>query len=416
MALKNPSELFEQKRLESIQREIEEAQRKLEEQEKLKLQKVKKIKAPKELFRKPEDIVAPIQTEEIVEIKEEIIEEVVEDSNIKEELSKFFETKILQHTETIEEKLEEKFNEYSEKVQGTLQKKSKNIIDEFNSTKQDLIKKVTDLEIDILRNENHLRSNNVDVDLIYNDIAETIHKLKSEIVDDIMLNEGLLNEPPNVKNRDPLTPLDQNYVTLDHLNQHYKLFINRIQQQLSTLGGGGETRFEFLDDIDRDSVKQDKYVIQYDSSSGKFVGTSYLPSEDVYWVPDSIGIHTSSNIGIGTTVAYASLTVFGDVFVSGIITATDYNSASDFNLKDNIKKIEDPLDKVLKLDGVNFEWKENGKKSIGVIAQEVEKILPELVSGDNIKTVNYNGIVGLLIECVKQQQKEIDELKRCINK
>jgi len=58
-----------------------------------------------------------------------------------------------------------------------------------------------------------------------------------------------LNEPPNVKNGDPLTPLDQNFVTLAQLNDHYQLFINRIQQQMATIGGGGETQFKFLDDI-----------------------------------------------------------------------------------------------------------------------------------------------------------------------
>jgi hypothetical protein len=63
------------------------------------------------------------------------------------------------------------------------------------------------------------------------------------------LNEGLLNEPPNVKNSDPLTPLDQNFVTIQQLNDHYQLFINRIQKQMATIGGGGETQFKFLDDV-----------------------------------------------------------------------------------------------------------------------------------------------------------------------
>jgi hypothetical protein len=63
------------------------------------------------------------------------------------------------------------------------------------------------------------------------------------------LNEGLLNEPPSIKNSDPLTPLNQNFVTFDQLNEHYQLFINRIQQQMATIGGGGETQFKFLDDV-----------------------------------------------------------------------------------------------------------------------------------------------------------------------
>ena len=65
----------------------------------------------------------------------------------------------------------------------------------------------------------------------------------------VKLNEGLLNEPPEVKNSDPLTPLDQKFVTFQQLNDHYQIFINRIQQQMATIGGGGETQFKFLDDV-----------------------------------------------------------------------------------------------------------------------------------------------------------------------
>ena len=80
-----------------------------------------------------------------------------------------------------------------------------------------------------------------------------------EISKEYETQEGLLNEPPSTKTEDPLTPTDQNFVTLDQLQQHYKLFVNRVTQQLSTLGGGGEVRLEFLDDIDRSTR-----VLQYD--------------------------------------------------------------------------------------------------------------------------------------------------------
>ena len=63
------------------------------------------------------------------------------------------------------------------------------------------------------------------------------------------LTEGLLNEPPNIKNSDPLTPLDQKYVTIQQLSDHYRLFTNRILEQMATIGGGGETQFKYLDDI-----------------------------------------------------------------------------------------------------------------------------------------------------------------------
>ena len=80
-------------------------------------------------------------------------------------------------------------------------------------------------------------------------IKETYSKIEPEVIVKEVIKEGLLNDPPNTKNSDPLTPLDQKFVTLDQLQNHYSLFINRIQQQLSTLGGGGETQLKYLDDV-----------------------------------------------------------------------------------------------------------------------------------------------------------------------
>ena len=96
---------------------------------------------------------------------------------------------------------------------------------------------------------------------------ENIPKFEEEVIE-----ESLLNPPANTKTSDPLTPLDQKFATLDDLQNHYKLFLNRIQQQLSTLGGGGETRLEFLDDVDRNTAKTDNYFLKYNASLKKWVG------------------------------------------------------------------------------------------------------------------------------------------------
>ena len=62
---------------------------------------------------------------------------------------------------------------------------------------------------------------------------------------------------------------------------------------------------------------------------------------------------------------------------------------------------------------MTFDWKESGQSSGGIIAQDVEKVLPTLVKeGDDHKTVIYNGIVGLLVQAVKELSAEVDELKR----
>ena len=106
---------------------------------------------------------------------------------------------------------------------------------------------------------------------------------------------------------------------------------------------------------------------------------------------------------------------------SGNVTATGNVTAySDERLKTNVNTINNALSIVGKLRGVSFDWKESGKPSIGVIAQEVEKVLPELVltqqvldpTGESeIKSVDYGKIVGVLINAINELKAEVDELK-----
>ena len=95
------------------------------------------------------------------------------------------------------------------------------------------------------------------------------------------------------------------------------------------------------------------------------------------------------------------------------VTASDFNTTSDAKLKTNVETLTGSLDKVKALRGVSFDWEATSTPDIGVIAQEVEEVLPELVNiNDNgIKSVKYSNIVGVLIEAIKEQQGQIDALK-----
>lgn len=95
--------------------------------------------------------------------------------------------------------------------------------------------------------------------------------------------------------------------------------------------------------------------------------------------------------------------------------AQDFNSISDLNLKDNIKPIQNPIDVINSVRGVSFNWKKTDRTSYGVIAQELESIIPELVNDGEIKSVNYNGLIAFLIESVKELSKEVEDLKKKIN-
>ena len=168
-------------------------------------------------------------------------------------------------------------------------------IEKNSDIKEELTKKITNLEVEIIRNESHIRVQNKNFQHLQENIRSEIKKLnldtleeknhklleKIKYLEEIfekfsekeILTENIITEPPKTKNEDPLTPLDQNFVTLDQLQDHYRLFINRIQQQLSTLGGGGETRLKYLDDIvgiATNSSAYDGKFLKYNHSIGKF--------------------------------------------------------------------------------------------------------------------------------------------------
>ena len=106
---------------------------------------------------------------------------------------------------------------------------------------------------------------------VLEEYKEELEEPKNELIEKSL---GLLAEPSDVKvQKDPLTPLDQKFATLEDLQKHYKMFLSRIQQQLSTLGGGGETQLKYLDDIvgiaTNPSVYDQKFL-QYNHSIRKF--------------------------------------------------------------------------------------------------------------------------------------------------
>lgn len=158
------------------------------------------------------------------------------------------------------------------------------------------------------------------------------------------------------------------------------------------------------------TLSVDKNNVYVGSGSSVGIGTT-IPRQELHVVGDILATSNlyASSVGIGTTSPSEELHVIGDILASGNI-----NSLSDKTLKTNIKTISNALDKVTQLRGVEFDRKDmQNAHQIGVIAQEVEKIIPEVVSTnhDGIKSVSYGNLVGLLIEAIKELSAEIKELK-----
>lgn len=97
---------------------------------------------------------------------------------------------------------------------------------------------------------------------------------------------------------------------------------------------------------------------------------------------------------------------------TGTLSATTFNSLSDLEYKTDVEPINNAVEILKQIDGVSFRWKNTGHKSYGVIAQEVEKILPEIVDINNdVKSVNYQALIGFLIEAVKELSDKVEKLE-----
>ena len=211
-----------------------------------------------------------------------------------------------------QEEITEKFKkdidgkvETLEKEFGVNEELVKKLEKEFALNKEIVKEAVTKLDIDGIEKKNFELSNKI------KHLEEVFDKFSEKAI----LTESLITEPPSTKNSDPLTPLDQNFVTLEQLNNHYRLFINRIQQQLSTLGGGGEVRLEFLDDIDRSTAKVNGKFLKYNSTTGKWEGATGGGGGDTNEIRDAIQgffgyttdfytvgtANTSQEVGAGVT-------------------------------------------------------------------------------------------------------------------
>ena len=147
---------------------------------------------------------------------------------------------------------------------------------------------------------------------------------------------------------------------------------------------------------------------------------------NVPWTDTNTDTNTTYSAGTGITlsgttfsipqaVATNSTVTFGEVRSTGDIIA--YYNSSDLALKENIKPIDNALDKVMSLDGINWTYKNDGRAMTGLIAQQVQKVLPEavfetdLMDNNGHLAIRYGNVVGLLVESIKELKSEIESLK-----
>jgi hypothetical protein len=163
---------------------------------------------------------------------------------------------------------------------------------------------------------------------------------------------------------------------------------------------GGTGNIEFAQSRAILTTAASGYLAFYGNGGGIYFGGSNA---------NQILLNPSGNLSINYLGdAGYKLYVSGTIYATGNITAN-----SDLTLKKNLKLIDNPIDKLMQLNGYAYQWKTDDSYQYGVIAQEVEKILPYAVStgNDGIKGVSYNQIIPVLIEAIKVQNKRIVELE-----
>lgn len=121
---------------------------------------------------------------------------------------------------------------------------------------------------------------------------------------------------------------------------------------------------------------------------------------------DASGSATITDLA-NTTLTLDITTIAGNLSISGNLSAANFDSTSDVALKENLNVIESPLEKIAQLNGYTFNWKENKQEAVGIVAQEVEKVFPQIVrtGSDGVKRVSYDSLIPVMLEAIKELAK-----------
>ncbi len=260
---------------------------------------------------------------------------------------------LTEHREIITEQLNRKLAVIEtdvEQLDGDLQAQNNRLTDfefslrgEVTDVMQGLRKTLTILESSVGAEQASIR------DLVQNNslalkdlIQEHYNKLNKRITEAALTDVPVLTEStvadPGAKTKDPLTPLNQNFVTFDQLKQHYQLFVNRVQQQLVSLGGGGAVRLQDLDDVDFFSFRDSSvngWPLVYKSATNKWTSSNVMSDATFTGNVAVQGFLTVNSDALfeQNVLIQKNLTVEGNITVRG---QTSYIQTETLTVDDNI--------------------------------------------------------------------------------
>ena len=204
------------------------------------------------------------------------------------------------------------------------------------------------LQMDLVVNEQHIKKQNENIESVKEEIQEVLKRLQldtieeknKELVEKITYLEETISEinekkllvednptlpgdPSTNNSSDGLTPLDQKFATLDDLQNHYRLFINRIQQQIATIGGGGAGFIKDLDDVTFDRTTGTGKLLIYDGSKWVGIASTAVGGGDASTLAENT---TGTNLVLSGNLTVAGIATYEDVRnidSIGIVTARE---------------------------------------------------------------------------------------------
>ena len=288
-----------------------------------------------------------VQIDEVLSSKTSEVERLIESSKDEfnsllksyESLSKDFKNREIYESKKLEEysfklnNFEHKVNSLEETItnevcelQGNIDISTSKYYDvlkkEVGYFEENISDKIKDLEVNIVINEKHISSIKDSVHKVLDDLKlDLIEEKNKELTQKISYVEKILKEfnektilneeqtftiagTPSEKTTDPLTPLDKNYVTITDLQDHYRIFINRIQQQLATIGGGGAGFMKDLADVSFDESTGENKLLIFNGTNWVGIASTSVGKSSLVDLTDV----DSSNLGDGRFLRYNAST------------------------------------------------------------------------------------------------------------
>ena len=262
-------------------------------------------------------------------VRKDIFKELKEQSTVIWNLQKKLKSNQKEFEITFNEKVGERFDAFSEVTKKTVDNLQESFVESTDNLAKHMDGEVKSLQerIKSLPKPKYYEEDLKNIKKEIKNLTELkalVYDIQLKQKDLSMIQESILNEPPDTaenigSGQDPLTPMDQKFATLQDLAEHYRIFINRIQTQLSTMGGGGAGAIKDLDDVDFDQTTGDNKLLIFDKANTKWVGiasTALAPAAET--LDQTLTQGNSSSLGMSVGIVTATGTV-----ISGVATFSD---------------------------------------------------------------------------------------------